>query len=71
MLFRSKRVMAAFIVAGLIAPESRFFDETETEGTKWICFPHPSGLSRWWNDDNNRELAGETFARLFAETLLP
>lgn len=40
-----------------------FGDEVETCGARVILIPHPSGLSRWWNDRGNptrlrRRLAG-------------
>lgn len=27
------------------------------QGVKFVVFPHPSGVSHWWNDWNNREAA--------------
>lgn len=41
---------------------SSFFAPVEAAGLKLVAVPHPSGTSRWWNDQNNR-LCAERFWR--------
>lgn len=31
-----------------------FLTVRKWQGLKWVVFPHPSGVSHWWNDRDNR-----------------
>lgn len=30
-----------------------FLDIIEADGVQYLLFPHPSGLNRWWNSEEN------------------
>lgn len=44
----------------------RWFEEFDLDGfpLRVVCFPHPSGRSRYWNDPVNLRRAGEVLRRL-------
>lgn len=39
------------------APSASFFRESSRRGSRVFVAPHPSGISRWWNDPANVERA--------------
>jgi hypothetical protein len=41
-----------------------FFKHAEVEGRMWFAAPHPSGVSRWWNEPENVVQAEQFFASL-------
>jgi hypothetical protein len=57
-----RRVAAAFGLAS--AP---YLEWTEARGRTWVVMPHPSGVNRWWNDEENRLLATVAALRIREE----
>ncbi len=54
-----RKVLEAFVLGDMEALEWR-----KAYGTTIGYLPHPSGVSRWWNDPRNRERAREFAAEL-------
>jgi hypothetical protein len=54
-LLLGRKVAAAFGLAGVpLLGEARHFDHLDC---RWVVYPHPSGVSHFWNDAANLERA--------------
>lgn len=51
-------------VSGLFFPKSEFGYIGQIGKLPALCFPHPSGRSRWWNDKNAERRAKRWLKRL-------
>jgi hypothetical protein len=45
-----------------------YLESEDVDGRRVTVFPHPSGISRWWNDEKNVERARETLAKIIARS---
>jgi uracil-DNA glycosylase len=50
-------LLAGKAVGRAFGIDSEFFEWRRRGGTRYAVIPHPSGVSRWWNDPRNVEVA--------------
>ncbi len=54
-------------VARAFRKNQRYFERFDLHGSPAYVVPHPSGISRWWNEPGNRAKAQRFFKRLIRE----
>jgi hypothetical protein len=53
-------------VAGAFGARADFFEWFELRGRRAVVIPHPSGVSRWWNEPANRRRASRFIRSVLA-----
>lgn len=61
-----KVVLLGKSVASCFGVRGDFLATCAVNGSRFLLFPHPSGVSRWWNDPRNRRKAARAARRFLA-----
>ena len=64
-------VLLGKAVAGCFGFEAEFLETIERGGKRYLIFPHPSGINRWWNERDNVGRARHALRRFLKSSRCP
>lgn len=58
-------ILLGWRVARAFSEQTGYFEGRETiNGARIYVVPHPSGVNRWWNQDDHKRMASEFFQKI-------